>query len=133
VKALGFEGLTDKIRELNNTLENPNLTDSQREQIQRLIGSYQDMRRDAALSFSTLADGWSSAKGIGSGIESITGALEGNANAWQAVTGIVDGFIQIYEGISAIVGIIDMQSSCSTASISSCSPTASAWWRRATR
>ena len=46
-------------------------------------------------------------KGIGSGVESLTDALEGNGNAWQTVTGVVDGFIQIYDGVNAIIAIIN--------------------------
>ena len=41
--------------------------------------------------------------------------MDGNGNAWQKVTAIVDGFIQLYESISAIVGIIDMLTTASTA------------------
>lgn len=41
--------------------------------------------------------------------------MEGNGNAWQKVTAIVDGFIQLYESISAIVGIIQMLTTASTA------------------
>ena len=41
-------------------------------------------------------------------MESLTDVLEGNGNAWQTVTGIVDGFLQIYDGINKIVGIINM-------------------------
>lgn len=33
--------------------------------------------------------------------------MEGNGNAWQKITGIIDGFVQIFEGVKAIVGIIN--------------------------
>ena len=51
--------------------------------------------------------GWNAVKGVGSGIEELSSALEGNGNAWQTLTGIVDGFIQVFEGIRAVVQIID--------------------------
>ena len=57
--------------------------------------------------FSTLREGWEDMKGIGGGVESITSAIEGNGNAWQMLTGIIDGFLQIYDGIKGVVGVID--------------------------
>lgn len=57
--------------------------------------------------FGTLREGWEDMKGIGSGVESITSAIEGNGNAWQMLTGIIDGFLQIYDGIKGVVGVID--------------------------
>ena len=53
-----------------------------------------------------LKEGWGGIKQIGNSIESITEALRGNGNAWQIVTGIVDGFIGLYEGFQSVVGII---------------------------
>ncbi len=56
--------------------------------------------------FETLQDGYGQIKSIGSGVESLTQALEFNGNAWQSLTGIVDAFIQIFQGVQAIVGIV---------------------------
>ena len=55
-----------------------------------------------------MQDGWGGIKSIGSSIEGITDALKGNGNAWQLVTGIVDGFIGLYNGIQTVVGIIGL-------------------------
>ena len=55
---------------------------------------------------SSLREGWGSIKGIGSSIESLTEALNGNGNAWQVITGIVDGFIGLYDGFTKIVEAI---------------------------
>lgn len=49
---------------------------------------------------------WNSIKGIGSGIEGITEAIERDRDAWSTITGVVDAAIQIYEGISGIISII---------------------------
>lgn len=57
--------------------------------------------------FGTLREGWEDMKGICGGVESITSAIEGNGNAWQMLTGIIDGFLQIYDGIKGVVGVID--------------------------
>ena len=62
-----------------------------------------------------LTDSWGGIKNIGSSIQGITGALQGNGNAWQTVVGIVDGFLGLYQGINAVVGIINMLTAASAA------------------
>lgn len=117
VKGIGFDALTDKIRELQKQLNDTNnpVTDGQRKDIEEMISTYEQWRKSSISSFDTVKSGWDGIKGIGNSINSITDALDGNGNAWQKVTAIVDGFIQLYESISAIVGIIDMLTTASTA------------------
>ena len=54
----------------------------------------------------SLKKGWSGVKGFASGVESLTSAIEGNGNAWNVLTSIVDGFISIYDGITEVVKIV---------------------------
>lgn len=117
VKGIGFDALTDKIRELQKQLNDTNnpVTEGQRKDIEEMISTYEQWRKSSISSFGTVKSGWDGIKGIGDSINSITDALDGNGNAWQKVTAIVDGFIQLYESISAIVGIIDMLTTASTA------------------
>lgn len=117
VKGIGFDALTDKIRELQKQLNDTNnpVTDGQRKDIEEMISTYEQWRKSSISSFNTVKSGWDGIKGIGDSINSITDALDGNGNAWQKVTAIVDGFIQLYESISAIVGIIGMLTTASTA------------------
>lgn len=117
VKGIGFDALTDKIRELQKQLNDTNnpVTEGQRKDIEEMISTYEQWRKSSISSFDTVKSGWDGIKGIGDSINSITDALDGNGNAWQKVTAIVDGFIQLYESISAIVGIIDMLTTASTA------------------
>lgn len=117
VKGIGFDALTDKIRELQKQLNDTNnpVTEGQRKDIEEMISTYKQWRKSSISSFDTVKSGWDGIKGIGDSINSITDALDGNGNAWQKVTAIVDGFIQLYESISAIVGIIDMLTTASTA------------------
>ena len=117
ISGMGFDELTAKINELNrllNDLDHP-VTAAQRKDIESLIATYEQWRRESINAFGTFREGWDSIKGIGSGVDCITDALEGNGNAWQTVTGIVDGFLQIYDGIKTIVGIINMLSVATTA------------------
>lgn len=117
VKGIGFDALTDKIRELQKQLNDTNnpVTDGQRKDIEEMISTYEQWRKSSISSFDTVKSGWDNIKGIGDSINCITDALDGNGNAWQKVTAIVDGFIQLYESISAIVGIIGMLTTASTA------------------
>lgn len=117
VKGIGFDALTDKIRELQKQLNDTNnpVTEGQRKDIEEMISTYEQWRKSSISSFDTVKSGWDGIKGIGDSINSITDALDGNGNAWQKITAIVDGFIQLYESISAIVGIIDMLTTASTA------------------
>lgn len=117
VKGIGFDALTDKIRELQKQLNDTNnpVTEGQREDIEEMISTYEQWRKSSISSFDTVKAGWDGIKGIGDSINSITDALDGNGSAWQKVTAIVDGFIQLYESIGAIVGIIDMLTTASTA------------------
>lgn len=108
LELIGIEGIKDKIRSLQKMLDdtkNP-LGDEQRKEVTKLIqtwGKYEKVLKKSSVKFS---DAWAGIKGIGGGVESITDALNGNCNAWQMITGVVDGAIQIYEGINGIISII---------------------------
>ena len=117
IKGFGFEELTKKIRELQKVLndtQNP-VTDAQRKDIEAMIATYEQWRKQSISAFGTFKDGWNGIKGIGSGIESITNALEGDGNAWQKTTALVDGFISIMEGINTVIGIVNLLSAATTA------------------
>lgn len=117
IRSIGFDELKKRIQELNNLMNdtrNP-VSSDQKKEIEGMIAVYEKWQKQCVSSFDTLQQGWGGIKGIGSGVESITNALEGNGNAWQTVTGIVDGFIQLYEGIQTIVGIIDLLTTATAA------------------
>lgn len=109
LELIGIEGIKDKIRSLQKMLDdtkNP-LGDEQRKEVTKLIqtwGKYEKVLKKSSVKFS---DAWAGIKGIGGGVESITDALNGNGNAWQMITGVVDGAIQIYDGVKGVIQIID--------------------------
>jgi hypothetical protein len=110
IKSMGFDEIINKIKEVDKLLDgtkNP-VSESQRKSLENIKQSYADWARASAMSFSTLREGYGDVKNIGSGIQGITEALEGDGNAWEKVTGVVDGFLQIYDGIAEIVKVIDM-------------------------
>lgn len=117
VKGMGFDTLTSKIEELKrmlNDVDHP-VTESQRKDIEGMIATYEKWRRTSISAFDTAKSGWDGIKGIGNSIQSITDALEGNGNAWQKTVALIDAFIGLYEGIQAVIGIINLLSAASSA------------------
>lgn len=57
--------------------------------------------------FSEIKDGWGRVEGLGNGIQSITDALSGNANAWQTISSLINAFISTAEGIQGVVKLIN--------------------------
>ena len=108
LKTIGLDGVKKRIKELQDMLadtKNP-VSESQRASIKKLIGSYEDYEKRIRKSDVTLGKSWSTVKGVGNGISSLTDALQGNRDAWSTITGVVDAAIQIYEGINSIISII---------------------------
>lgn len=65
--------------------------------------------------FGSIRSGWGNVQGVGSGIQGISDALESNGNAWQQITGTVNGFISLAEGIRGIVELIQTLTTATTA------------------
>lgn len=108
IKAMGFEELTGKITDLRRQLadtENP-VTADQRRDIEELIATYAKWRLEGASAFDTFSAGWSGIKGVNGSILSMKEALEGTGTAWEKTTAVVDGFLQLYQGIMAVVDVI---------------------------
>lgn len=119
-----LEEIGDNIKILNDQLQTATIDEAAL--INRQIEAWNekaDAIRNAGketekVSISTgkaLEKGWGGIKSIGSSIEGITDALQGNGNAWQVVTGIIDGFIGLYTGIQTVVGIIQLLTGASAA------------------
>ena len=133
IRAIGVEALTEKIRELKTMLadtQNP-LTDEQRKSVEGLISTYNDWRRESVSTFNEIRKGWSGVEGIAEGITTLSSILEGNANAWQVISGVVNAFFSIMDGFSKIVEIVKAftiatESSAAASTASAAASTASA-------
>lgn len=68
----------------------------------------QQAKKTGAVAWNAFTSSWSAAKGLKGSIDSISGALKGEGDAWQTVTGLIDGFIGVADGIMAVIGIIKM-------------------------
>lgn len=123
-EASNLKEISDNIEILNDQLQTATIEEAAL--INQQIAAWNDKAdaiREAGVetekvSMSTgkaLQQGWGGIKNIGSSIEGITSALQGNGNAWQVVTGIIDGFIGLYTGIQTVVGIIQLLTGASAA------------------
>lgn len=104
--------MTANVDVLNARLEEAGDIDTAA-QINREIAAWQkkiDKMREAgtvqADVFKELRGGYDAIKGAVSGVESLTGALEGNKSTWESITGVIDGALQVYDGINAVITMI---------------------------
>ena len=108
LRVIGLDGVKKRIKELQDMLrdtKNP-LDKSQRGEVEKLVGSYKKYEKVLRKSDASFENLWGNTKGVAGGISSMTNALEGGQNAWETLTGLVDGAIQIFQGIMGIVDIV---------------------------
>jgi TP901 family phage tail tape measure protein len=118
LKAIGMDGLRKRIKELQDMLsdtKNP-MSASQRKEMKKLVASYEDYEKILRKSDVTVEKSWSSMKGIGGGISSLTETLQENRGAWATITGVVDSAIQIYQGVRSVISIVEALTAVTTAS-----------------
>jgi hypothetical protein len=53
--------------------------------------------------FDKIKEGWGGISDVGDGIQSMTQALEGNKNAWEGLSAVINSFIRITEGIRSVI------------------------------
>lgn len=117
LKAIGMDGLRKRIKELQDMLsdtKNP-MSASQRKELTKLVASYEDYEKILRKSDVTVEKSWSSIKGIGGGISSLTETLQENRGAWATITGVVDSAIQIYQGVRSVISIVEALTTATTA------------------
>lgn len=112
-----LEEIGDNIQILNDQLQTATIDEAAlinrqieawNEKADAIRNAGKEAEKTAVSTGKALEKGWGGIKSIGSSIEGITDALKGNGNAWQLITGIVDGFIGLYNGIQTVVGIIGL-------------------------
>lgn len=81
--------------------------------IDQQTGQVSDVTTTSPLS--TIQSGWQDLEGIGGGIQSITQALSDNANAWQTLTGVINGFFQTINGITQVIELVNKLTSSTKA------------------
>lgn len=115
IESMGFDELSTKIRDIQNQLDDLNNppTEGQRKALEELKATYEDWRRECVMSFNTIEKGWSSVKSIGNGVDNLSKALQENKDAWSILTTFIDSFIEVYNGITSVIAIIETLSTVS--------------------
>ena len=108
LKVMGLDGVKKRVKELRDMLSDTKtpLDARQRAEVEKLIDSYGRYERVLRKSDASFENLWGNTKGIAGGISSMTNALEGGRNAWETLTGVVDGVIQTFQGIMNVVEIV---------------------------
>ena len=117
LELIGLEGVKGKIRDLQKMLDdtkNP-LGAEARKDVEALIAQWRAYEGQLKRGSVKLADTWDALKGVGSGVKGITDALTEEGNAWDKVSGIIDGVLQLYESFSAIIQIVKLLTAATTA------------------
>ncbi len=110
LEVIGLSSIQDKIRELQRMLADTEmpLTGEARADAEKSLEkwrAYELQLRKSQLGF---AKAWESLKGMETGVRSLTEGLKGNGTAWERITALVDGFIQLYDKMRTVINIIKL-------------------------
>lgn len=103
---IGLEGMRSKLRDLKKLLNDSSLTEGQRKNVEELIGAYGRYADRIRRSNLSLSESWSTIRGLGDSVESLTEALKEDGLSWQKLGAIVDSSLGIYEAVKGVVQII---------------------------
>lgn len=103
---IGLEGMRSKLRDLKKLLNDSSLTKEQRKNVEELIGAYSRYADRIRRSNLSLSESWSTIRGLGDSVESLTEALKEDGLSWQKLGAIVDSSLGIYEAVKGVVQII---------------------------
>jgi len=95
-----------RLSELRSRLDLPGLSDESRKAIKKEMSALKQMLGMHESVASKLSSGWSAAKGFAGGLTSLTSALEGNGTVWEKLSSVVDGVIQMFQSMPAIIQMI---------------------------
>ena len=115
VKGMGFEAITKQIKQLEAMRYIPGLSDGDKKDIDDIIAQLQQMRAASLSGMGTFTEMWDATKGLQGGIQSMTKVTDENATAWEKVSAVVDGAMQMYQAVAQIIQIVDAVITASSA------------------
>lgn len=115
VKGMGFEALTKQIRALEKMKYMPGVNADDIKGIDETIARLQQMRAASLSGMETFSGMWDATKGLQGGIRSMTKVTDENATAWEKVSAVVDGAMQMYQAVAQIIQIVDAVITASSA------------------
>lgn len=107
VKATGMDGWLEKMRQMQKVLSDPRATETQKKNAAELAEEYRKLAAESVNSFDMINQGWGSLKGLGSNIRSLTEAIDGQKDAWETLTGVIDSMIGIYQQVMQMMQMVD--------------------------
>lgn len=115
VKGMGFEAITRQIRNLEKMKYMPGVSAADIKGIDETIARLQQMRAASLSGMETFSGMWDATKGLQGGIRSMTKVTDENATAWEKVSAVVDGAMQMYQAVAQIIQMVDMVNSAASA------------------
>lgn len=108
LELIGLDGVAQKIREIQQMMNDPSATEDQKKALKDLQDEYIGYYKQLLRTDKGLIQTWGSVKGLGNSIEGMTEAIKGQGNAWKKISGIIDSTISLYQSISQIIEIVKM-------------------------
>lgn len=115
VKGMGFEGITKQIRELEKMKYMPGVSAADLKSIDETIARLQQMRAASLSGMEVFSGMWDATKGLQGGIQSVTKATSEDATAWERVSAVIDGAMQMYQAVAQIIQMVDMVNQAASA------------------
>jgi len=115
VQGMGVDGITRQIKQLEAMKYMPGLNEDDRKGIDDAIAKLKQLRAGTVTAMGTFTDMWDATKSLQGGIQSMTKVTDENATAWDKVSAVVDGAMQMYRAITQIIHIVDAASVASSA------------------
>lgn len=96
---------------LNTSKEQLPAIDAEIARVRRLRDEFEGVTEEvqelAATPMPKFSDAWGGIKGIGNSIRDITSALTESEDAWTTITGLIDGFIGLFQSFEQVVEVIN--------------------------
>lgn len=115
VKGMGFEAITRQIRALEKMKYMPGVSAADLKSIDETIARLQQMRVASLSGMEVFSGMWDATKGLQGGIQSVTKATSEDATAWERVSAVIDGAMQMYQAVAQIIQMVDMVNSAASA------------------
>lgn len=115
VKGMGFEALTKQIRALEKMKYMPGVSAADLKSIDETIARLQQMRAASLSGMEVFSGMWDATKGLQGGIQSVTKATSEDATAWERVSAVIDGAMQMYQAVAQIIQMVDMVNQAASA------------------
>ena len=115
VKGMGFDGITRQIKELEKMKYMPEVNADDLKGIDETISRLKEMRAVSLSGMEVFSGLWGATKGLQGGIQSVTKAASEDATAWERVSAVVDGAMQMYQAIAQMITVVDMVNQAASA------------------